>query len=411
MLLPEYRRTLSRFAGSIAVSLCLWICSAHAADTAPVNAGFTEELPPYDCPCKNGFYSTIVGSLTVKDTNLCNLCESRLCVPGFRSPMPIRTVMQPYEAPLVVVLLGAEGRSGDPMPKLWFTWLSEAGFHVLSFNSTLDADFITSCGRGVSGNIANEAECARDIIGAFLKLPNVQGRVKQVAVVGMSYGGIQALLIGKMAAEKKVDFPIDSIKAFSPPIDMMRAAEFIDRWWREDRWKYTLPQIYLAVAKHKVVTDGSCVPLDDKLMRAGVSASFRVPFVDVVEVNDDIYRLHVRPASDFGELSLGRREYAATYGFTRFMRDCTYPHWKDKLGLASFSELNAVARLTNVVPLQPAFVETIIANDDPLNRPEDLEELKRVSGSARLTILDGGGHLGYIGHRWAKAKLQGVFKN
>ena len=411
MPLSEFRRILSRFAGPIAVSLCLWMCSPNAGEAAPIDAVFSEKLPPYDCPCKNGFYSTIVASITAKDTKICNSCEERLCVPGFRSSMPIRTVMQPFEAPLVVVLLGAEGKTSDPLPKLWFTWLAEAGYHVLSFNSTLDADFINSCGRGVSGNIANEAECARDIIGAFLKLPSIQGKVKQVAVVGMSYGGIQALLIGKMAVEKKVDFPIGAIKAFSPPIDMMRAAELIDRWWREDRWNYTLTQIYLSVAKHKAVTDGSYVPLDDPMMRAGVSASFRVPFVEVVEANDDVYRLNVRPVSDFGEQSLGRRDYAATFGFTRFMREYTYPHWKDKLGLASFNDLNAVARLTHVVPMEPAFVETIIANDDPLNRPEDLEALKKVAGSARLTILDGGGHLGYISHRWTKAKLQSLFKN
>ncbi len=140
-----------------------------------------------------------------------------LCVPGFQCGVPVRTVMQPGPAPLVVVLLGAEGKAADPFSKQWINWLAEAGYHVLSFNSTLEANFINASGRGVSGNIQGEAQGVRDIIGTFLKSPLAEGRVTKLGIVGMSYGGLEALLIGKMAAEKEVPYPIDAIRAFSPP--------------------------------------------------------------------------------------------------------------------------------------------------------------------------------------------------
>ncbi len=192
-------------------------------------------------------------------------------------------------------------------------------------------------------------------------------------------------------------------------MDMMRSAELIDRWWREDRWKYTLVDIYLKVGRHKPVAPGCEIPLSESLMRAGVAASFRVPFVDVVDRNDSAYCLKLLPAPTFGDSSM-RHQYAETFGFTRFMREGAYPYWKDRLNLKDFSEFNAVARLITLLPAQPAYVETYICDDDPLNRPEDFEALKQIAGSTHLTILKGGGHIGFINNEWTKQKLQGLFK-
>lgn len=192
---------------------------------------------------------------------------------------------------------------------------------MLTFNSTLNADFVSVSGRGVSGNMANEAECARDIISAFLKSPQSQGKVEKVGVVGISFGGVEALLLGTMVADGKVDFKIDTIKAFSAPVDVMRSAERIDLWWKQDRHKHTLAEIYLAVGKHKPVPAGARIPLSDEMMRAGISASFRCSFAEIVERNDRVYQLHVLPRTEDQET---RNEYAATYGFTPFLYHFTY---------------------------------------------------------------------------------------
>ncbi len=383
------------------------VFSLQAGEVQSVSAGHSE--PVYECLYSNGYYSTIIGNTTLKDSKICRACNTEICVPGFKNPMPIRAVMQPGEAPLVVVLLGCQGKINDPLAKVWVNWLSEAGNHVLTFQSSLSSEFIMSSGRGVAGNILNEAECVRDIIGAFLNSPNVKGRVTKVGIVGMSYGGIQALLIGKMVVDKKVDYKIDAIRAFSPPIDMMESAKLIDRWWREDRWNYTLPQLYLKISKHKPISPGAQIPFSDSFMRAGVAASFRVPFSEIVDVSDTTYDLHILPNADSTEVAM-RSDYAATYGFSRFMQQCTYPYWKEKQNLNSFADLNAVARLTNVLLHQPEFTQAIIACDDPLNLSEDLELLKKCTSCNHLTILNGGGHLGFVNDQWTHAKLNNLFK-
>ena len=397
--------------GALMVCAALFSACLPSAEVSSVAAGHSEQELLYECPFNNGFYATIIGNNTTRDSKICHACESDLCVPGFQSPMPIRAAMQPGKAPLVVLLLGCQGNTNDPVPKLWMRWLSEAGFHVLTFNSSLSSAFIKASGRGVAGNIYNEAECSRDIIGAYLKLPDVQERVTKVGVVGMSYGGIQALLIGQMVAEKKVDYQIHSIRAFSPPIDMMQSAKLIDRWWREDRWNYTLPQMYLLVAKHKPIIPGGKIPLSDSMMRAGVAASFRLPFAEIVDVSDSTYNLKILPTQDSLEEKVVREDYAASYGFSRFMLQCTFPYWKDKLGISNFGQLNSVARLTNVLPHQPEFTQAFIACDDPLNRPEDLEVLKQCTTCNHLQILNGGGHLGFVNDPWTRTKLENIFKN
>src|SRR4029079_753828 len=112
--------------------------------------------------------------------------------------------------PLAVMVLGAEGRAMDPLSKRWISWMGDAGWHGLVFNSTLNKDFVGICGRGVSGNIAAESECVRDIIAGALRSPCFEGRVTQVGIVGMSYGAIQSLFLGKMAAENKLPFKVDA---------------------------------------------------------------------------------------------------------------------------------------------------------------------------------------------------------
>lgn len=383
----------------------------YASAGESVASGSTREpIPAYDSPYKNGLYSTIAGINSVRDVRIPGIHDLHLCIPGFNCNVPARVVMQPGEAPLAIVLVGAEGKAIDPLPKQWIAWLSDAGYHVLALNSTLESDFVDRSGRGVSGNLVAEAESVRDIISAFLKSPTAQGRVTRIGVIGMSYGGVEALLLGKMAAEKKLDFQIDAIKSFSPPIDMMRSAELIDRWWREDRWNYTLSELYLKVARHKPVAPGRTIPLSDSLMRAGLAASFRLPLVDIVERNDAAYDLKLLPEAESMDERVRRHDFAATYGFTRFLREAVYPYWKEKSGLKDFSELNADAKLLRLLPIEPSFVEIVVAEDDPLNQRDDFEALKKATTSAKLTILNGGGHVGYINDPWTKAKLLEIFK-
>ena len=394
---------------ALAIALLAAVPVATASEAPPADKTAEPSLPEYNYPYHNGFYATIVGFNSVKNIKLPLLQQFPIEVEGFHCSVSARGIFQPGPAPLVIVLLGAEGRVIDPLAKRWIAAIAERGCHVLAFNSTLQKDFVSICGRGPSGNIEGEAECVRDIIAAALKSPCLSGRVTQLGVVGMSYGGIEALLLGRMAAENKLPFKIDAIQAYSPPIDLMRSVDLIDRWWREDRWKFTLPEIYFALSKHKPVEPGCCIPHSDSLMRAGIAASFRLDLADIVEANDEQYGLNILPRASNADERIRRHDFAATWGFIRFMRTVSYPYYKEKLKLNDFSELNAGAKLCNLIDKVPKFTEIIIADDDPLNTQEDLAALKNCHTLAKLTILPGGGHIGYTQEPWTQANLAALF--
>jgi predicted alpha/beta-fold hydrolase len=185
---------------------------------------------------------------------------------------------------------------------------------------------------------------------------------------------------------------------------MAHAGELIDKWWSEDRWNYSLWQLYFKVGRHKPVPPGDPVPLKDSIMRAALAASFRVDLVEIVERNDTEYGLHVLPYGG------DRREIAYQYGFTRFLHEFTYPYWKDRLHLGSYEELNADAKLINLLPQVPANAEVVIADDDPLNDPAELENVRKLKLGCKLTLLRGGGHAGYVNACWTKTKLLSIFK-
>lgn len=388
---------------ALLIKAAIAVCGEVAVVPAP-----SSSLPPYDFPCKDGFYATIAGYNTIKEFKLPCLVETQISVEGFNCPVRARTITKGYAAPLVVLLLGAEGRAIDPLAKQWIAWYAEAGYHVLSFNSTLNAEFVCLSGRGVSGNVENEAQCVRDIVAAYLRSPQMSGQVTKVGIVGMSYGGIEALMLGKMLTEKNVPFEIAAIQAYSPPVDIMQAARLIDKWWREDRWNYTLSEIYFKVSKVKRCTDQE-KKVPEGMLRAGVAASFRIPFADIVDRNDAVYDLKLLPVASTPDEIERRKDYATGCGFTRFLHDGSYPYWKEKLNLQSYSEFNANARLVTLLLKQPAHSETIIAADDPLNRPEDFEAVKAASKGLRVTILEHGGHLGFVNEAWTKAKLLTLF--
>lgn len=405
------------FAVVVFASLCGAVCAEEGAPagqkreaaSTPVTAtpAPAPVEDPYVAPYDNGFYTTLAGYNSMRPCKCTALQPMCLTPHNFADSVTVQTITQPTPAPLVVLLLGAEGKALDKIGKQWAGWLSDAGYHVLTFDSTLRSDFVTNSGRGVTGCIKNEAECVRDLIAAYIASPEAQGKVTHVGLVGISYGSIQSLMIAKMSLEKGAPFKVDAVKAFSPPLDMAHAGENIDKWWREDRWNYSLAQLYFTVGRHKPVAPGSPVPFKESIMRAAMAASFRLDLADIVERNDAQYHLGMLPK---GMSENDRHDIALGMGFTYFLQNFTYPYWKDRLHLNSIEEMNADSKLINLLPQVPANAEVVISDDDPLNDPAELDRVSNVARTCKLTILHGGGHAGYINACWTRKKLLSLFK-
>ena len=265
-------------------------------------------------------------------------------------------------------------------------------------------------GHGVTGNLVVEAERVSQIINAFLQLGEVKGNVTTIGVAGMSYGGIQAMLLGEMQKDGKLPFKIDAIQAFSPPIRLQNTGALIDKWFEEDRWNYTLADLSSDLSSHKPVSGDSAVPFSDGVMRAGISALFRIGLADVIVKNDSEYKLKLLPDGSVFDDQYVKQEYAETWGYEKFMGDMCFPYWQKKQNMHDIKDLTDRLDLCKLISKQPPCSEVILAADDPFNTPEDFEAFKDCSAKSRVTILPSGGHLGFAADPWTKAKLLSMFK-
>jgi len=299
------------------------------------------------------------------------------------------------------------GHTGTDFSKLWASWYADSGYHVLTFDSTFRAQFVNTSGHGVTGNLWAETECVAKIIDAFLKEKDLRGKVTKVGVVGMSYGGAQALILGRMAKEGKLPFELAGIQAYSPPLRMEWTAALLDRWYEQERSKFTLTELQNKFASHKPSKDGR-VPFSDSEMKAAISATFREGLADLIVRNDEYYDLKILPRGDMFDDSFVRREHAEKWGYSKFAFDMALPYWEARMGRSAIDALIHDTQLEELLKFQPTYSEAIIAADDPFNAPDEIQKLSS-SGPSQLTILPRGGHLGYVGHPWTKAKLLSLF--
>jgi len=382
-------------------------CTAYSANSeassGPVFAG-AGELPAYTFACTDGLYASICGTLRIKNIKVRNEKSLNLIVAGFARSVSIKAVIQDHSAPLTVVILGLSGKTNADYSKVWPAWLSDAGHHVLYFDSTFGSSFHKVSRHGVSGNLWAETERIRDIITAFLDHPDMRGKVSEIGIAGYSYGGVQALLLGQMAKVKKLPFTISGIQAYSPPIDLLKTAEILDAWYRTDRWNFTAAELQRMFRKLPSF-DVRPEKISESAMRAAVADVFRTELSDVVLATDAIYNLGNLPKGNDFDHQYIKIEYAQSYGFLAFARKFARPYWQAKL---SEEEINRLADQTNLCRLlqeQPAYSETIISADDPFNTLEDLNKFKGCAVGHRLTVLPRGGHIGYMSDEWTRAKL------
>lgn len=388
---------------------CLSIGGAYAIENAELRPSRDAALQNYDFPCEDGLYATVCGYLGVKDVELKKSKGFDLKVPGFEEKMPVEAVVQKRAAPLVVVLLGLNGHTGTDFSKLWASWYADAGYHVLTFDSTFRAPFVSTSGHGVTGNLWAETERVAAIIDTFLKEKNVRGRVTKVGVVGMSYGGAQALILGRMAKDGKLPFELAGIQAYSPPLRMEWTAALLDRWYEQERSKYTLTELQSKFSSHKPAKNGGRIPFSESEMKAAISAAFREGLADLIVRNDEYFELKVLPRGDMFDDSFVRKEHAEKWGYTKFAFDMSLPYWEARMGRGAIDALIRDTQLGELLKVQPAYSEAIIAADDPFNAPDEFEKVAS-SGSSQLTILPRGGHLGYVSNPWTKAKLMSLFE-
>ena len=370
-------------------------------------------LPKFKHPYTDGLYSTVTAmnmfNVQIPDKQK----KQKLKVPGFRHEMPIYTITQDVAAPLVVVLMGVDGKVEGPWGSLFPSWYSEAGYNVLTFDGTFTAQYPSWAGQGCVGNFDAEAGQIAAIVDAYLKA-DATGKIAmrdgrpQVGVVGMSFGGIQALLLAAKSKEGKLPFEISGCLALSPPVNLHTAAKIVDRFFAEDRWETTMAELARKFMSHLPVAEGAKIPFSASEMRAAIGFAFRDGLSDVVDRNDRAYGLKVLPSTDPGTEE-DRGTYVQATGLERFIEKFTFKYWQKKGKVSSVDELWDAADLSKILPRLPDYAEVVIAANDPFDTPEDIAAAKAADIHHRLTVVPVGGHLGFLAAHWTLVKALRIF--
>jgi len=377
------------------------------ADDAPSPE---RKIPEYRHEYDDGLYSTIVAMLKWGAPEIKEQKTRKLKIDGFKKEIKVKEILQAKPAPLVIVLVGVDGKADTPLGRLFPYWLGDAGANVLSFDSTFRPTYMEACKEGVTGNMEAEAGQLVRIIAAYLKEKDLQGKFTHVGLVGYSLGGTQALIIARLAAQKKLPFELHGCLALSPLLRLKSSAAILDDMYATDRYKYTMIDMGKTFLTHEPVAPGVKIPFEPAFMRAGIGFLIREEFTEIVDRNDEAFKLKALPEVEKLQPGENRRSMAEVeWGFTKFMEKMSFPYWQKQGKIKSVDELWQAGDLVEIMKEQPAFTRAIICENDPFNSPEDLPEVKKTANPKNLVTVKTGGHLGYIGSAWCYAHLMKMF--
>lgn len=383
-----------------------------------VYAGDVEEIQSADLdhPWENGLYSTITAPFVPVDSPS-GARKVGVRVKGMKEPMETKAVNLGADSPLVIVINGTSSLAENPFANQWMAWLQQRGISSMSFDSTMHPRMARKWGGGVLGNMEKEAELGATIIGDYIAQERLNPR--KIALLGISYGADQSLLISKLAREGKVPFRLDAVQAHCPPVSMASALDILDRNFKSPPALTELGWKFYNLQRTK---DGS-VPRNFKEDWAQIAIT-RVFYMDLAEIvlqNDDNYggafekmtgRARLIPKF---EIEMGqkvecdkdrRKDYAAACSFGRYVKDFGQPFWEAS---GYHKDLMVAGDLKTLANECGDNAEIIVSRNDPLNESGAVQGLIGRNHRARVLVLPRGGHCGYFNSDWCKRKVQGIF--
>jgi predicted alpha/beta-fold hydrolase len=334
-----------------------------------------------------------------------NFHESKISVPGFQRPVTVNYIKQNFPAPLIIVLMGGDGEVKGPFGELYPYWFGHAGFNVVTFDNAFTPRYPDVSGHGVVGNFDKDTDDAVAIANAFIQ-QNDPKSFTRIGVIGLSFGGSQALLMAAKAKAGQLPFELSGALAMSPPIRLLGTAQIVDGFFHNDRFKTTMVELGQKFGNHTPVPEGQAIPFTPTQMRGAIGYAFRDQLSKVADRNDREYRLGVLPSVNGNE---DRGTVAEATSLQRFLQLYTAKYWQTKGAITDPREIWEMPNYERLLPLLPDYAEAVVAANDPLSYPNDIESAKTADGGKHLTVLPRGGHLGFITSEWALVKAHHIF--
>lgn len=384
------------------------LCTSASSWSLPPAKPDGPGLAAYDFTETSGLHSTIVAKeglpeFTLKGGVKVELDEKAT---GYADDLEAVAHFQDHEAPLAVLLVGMPGRASDHASRFWMYRLHQAGLHVLAFDSVFHPDFYQSSRHGVSGNPRVEARVLARVIRMAVEASGKSHRIRGTHLVGISYGGNLALTINQMAMDGELDMEVERVLVLSPTLEMRSTARLLDRWTEQDLEPRSIFDL-IPLSKAKPLKPGEKTSLSDSLMRAGIAWVLHRDLTRTVKKNARLYAPNLLSSfKKHPDPELRQLASPAGWEFTRYWEMMAYPYWRTRGGPQDVDAFWDLSGIDHLMAAKPDNVRVVVAEDDPLNDPDDLVHLMHVSDPDALVVLPHGGHLGYMRTQWLLSYIQ-----
>jgi ABC-type transporter lipoprotein component MlaA len=324
--------------------------------------------------------------------------------------LPYNLWLQKRPAPLIYVMpgTGAHRLSGSAVAVAEMAWAR--GCSVVTVGSTMNWEFIA----GASAHAAPgyPPDDVEDLYAALTAIDQqlekkYSARLTRRGIVGLSLGGMHALMIGEMAERSPAGaFKPGRVVAVCPPVNLMHALDRLDEYYQAPlRWPAETRGARAQETAMKAVLLGSGeldprqgLPFDRTEAQHLIGLFFRLLLRDAIYTN--------RQRHDLGLLREPPGRFSRREAYREIMR-ISFSDYVER-----FIYRPQLAHPTRSLTREPFYaradlrwIEGYIKNgdktrvfvneDDFLLRPEDLEWLRRTLGD-RVTVMPGGGHLGNL---------------
>jgi phospholipid-binding lipoprotein MlaA len=331
--------------------------------------------------------------------------------------------MQPRPAPLIYILPGTGGHrlSSSSQALAEIAW--RHGFSAVIVSSSMTRDFMdAAASTPVPGYPPADAQ---DAYGALNRIHHdleraYPGRVTKNGLIGLSLGGMHALLADRLADDRPADdLHFDRVVAVCPPVDLRHALDRIDAYydaplaWPAAERDRRVPDVLLraALLVQGQLNPAKPLPFDLDESRFLIGLNFRLILRDVIYesqrqhdsgvLHESVRRIRRQPAYD----------EIMQFSFGDYIDRFVAPYYRDvvKLPLAREAFLaSAGLRPQEAFLKSDARARVFINDDDFLLTADDIAWFKATLGS-RLTVMTGGGHLGNLYLSNIQAKIFGAF--
>ena len=382
---------------------------------------------PYDYPFADPLLATIAGSpadealkgVIVKEKVYdLRIASDRELPPTMHHLRSYRFSLawQRGPAPLIFIVPGTGASFSSGRVKLLQKVYHDAGFHVISLNSTFTRRFAATGSRsGIVGITATDAEDLYRLMEMAVNRVSPKVTITEFHLTGYSLGGLTAAFLSRLDEERKA-FAFKRVLLVNPPVDLYSATRLFDDYVarnlgeNEDAFfdgifrkasKYFEYKGDVYIDEEFLYDINRIAPLSRGELEGLIGAAFRISLATVLFSVDMLTDGgHVKPRGKTIYVGTSTTEYfKASLGWTfeDYLDRVLLPHWRKRTPSGTRAALIRELGLTALADyLRGAENVGVVHNaDDIIISEQDLAFLHETFGG-RARIWPSGGHLGNI---------------